>query len=506
MNTPTHNPLEQKTESTQQTPRTWIIWCVVFCVAFILYACTASRGIQWQDRGQNVLRIITGEYVNPLGLALSHPLYYWFGRVFVSAIPAEPAFSVTLVSAVFGGLAVANLFGCVNCATRDVRSALFAAGSLGVAHIFWQMSTVAEMYTITAALLAGELWCVAVLARGYQRRILYLLFFLNGLGLANHLFAVLMIPVWGGLTYFFVRRGEARKLDCVGVGLLWLVGASLYVVMFISEAARTGDFSATVHSALFGNYYADEVLNLSFNWRMTSTTLAFYALSFPSLVIPFAIRGAFVRKAGANSLGFRSFLLAPLAIHFWFVIRYHVADQHTFLVPVIVLTSVLAGLGFSAMRENRARWSKPLSILAVVLLVLTPALYAVVPDVARRADVLRNRAHHKPYRDDYVYLFAPWSVVERSADRMSREAVRLAAPDGIVIAEDRMGMFAVQYQVHQQKLANVEVLYEPSEDVFDSAANQARTVVLVPLHRDQPRAWLPSGSWERVGDLYVWRE
>ena len=56
-------------------------------------------------------------------------------------------------------------------------------------------------------------------------------------------------------------------------------------------------------------------------------------------------------------------------------------------VPVIVLTSVLAGLGFSALRENRARWSKIMRVLAVVLLALTPALYAVVPEVARRADV-----------------------------------------------------------------------------------------------------------------------
>ena len=53
---------------------------------------------------------------------------------------------------------------------------------------------------------------------------------------------------------------------------------------------------------------------------------------------------------------------------------------------------------------------------AALALLMTPIWYAVVPSAARRFHVLDSVARNKPYRNDYQYVFTPWSVVERSAD------------------------------------------------------------------------------------------
>ena len=71
---------------------------------------------------------------------------------------------------------------------------------------------------------------------------------------------------------------------------------------------------------------------------------------------------------------------------------------------------------------------------ATATLALTPALYAIVPAVARRFDVLGGVERNKPYRDDYVYVFSPWSVVEDSA-----EVVADSEPAAAVSETDPLG-------------------------------------------------------------------
>ena len=73
-------------------------WLLVTAAAFSLYTLTANRGAQWQDCGLFILNIVQGELVNPLGLALTHPLHYWLGRLAIWPGVLEPSFAITLVS------------------------------------------------------------------------------------------------------------------------------------------------------------------------------------------------------------------------------------------------------------------------------------------------------------------------------------------------------------------------------------------------------------------------
>jgi hypothetical protein len=96
---------------------------------------------------------------------------------------------------------------------------------------------------------------------------------------------------------------------------------------------------------------------------------------------------------------------------------------------------------------------------------------------------------------------------------MSRQAVNLARPDGLILVEDEMAQFAIRYQIVCRKLHDVEWARVPArgnEKGMDAlarlivkAAASRRPVVLVPLDVTRVRTPCPVGEWTREGDLYV---
>jgi hypothetical protein len=472
--------------------------------SFVLYAMTASRGAQWQDSGYHILRVVSGELLHPLGLALSHPLHHWLGRIVVSLNVLEPCLAVTLISALAGAAAVASIYGCVLTLTRSAPSALLAAGSLGVAHTFWQMATVSETYTLAAALLAAECWSIAGYAVSRRRGYLCAALLLNGLAVSNHMLASLTTPVLAGVVVAALWHKEVRIKDAAIALGLWLLGSAPYTGLIISEMLHTGDCLGTLHSALFGRAFAGEVLNTALSARTALVGGCFVLLSFPNLLLPAAVVGVFrAGRVGVPKLA-RCAFLSGLVIHVIFVARYDIVDQHMFYVPAYVLLSVFGGIGFAALtRRKSARMCRAVLAVATAGIVATPVVYAVVPTVAKRFNVLRSVMHNRPYRDDYTYVFAPWSVVERSAERMSRQAVELAGPRGLILIEDPMSKYAVQYRALRDGLDDLAILHRFTPEIIADAVRAGRAVVLVPLDVDAPRNVPPIGSWRRVGDLYV---
>lgn len=497
-------------------------WATCFVLAGLLFGLTANRGAQWQDSGNNILRVVTREPVNPLGLALSHPLHHWLGRFAVWLDWFEPCLAITLISSLAAAVAVANTFGCVYSLTRMRSGAAFAAMSLALAHTFWQMATLAEMYTLAAALLSGECWCLIVFARTRRPIYLWRALLLNGVGVSNHLLAVLTTPVLAVVVLIAARRKDMRFPGVLLAGAMWLIGSAPYTGMVLEEFVRSGDLTGTLRSALFGHGYSDKVLSTSLSLRHLGVSIGFILLNFPNLFLPAAMFGmASARNtfrpppqgvghpcelAAGRGLGVpalvRRALLAGLLIHAIFVLRYPIVDQHTFFLPMYVLLSIFGGIGFARFLDRASGLRRAVALTAAWgLLGLTPCLYAVLPDVARHWKVLASVERHKPYRDDYVYLFTPWSIVERSADRMSREAVALAGADGIVIVEDRMAEFAVRYQALRADYDELQILNKLPAEVAREALDAHRPVVLVPANTETPRTNPHMGTWRRIGDL-----
>ncbi len=540
-------------------------WVTCFAIAFALYALTANRGAQWQDSGYFILRTVTGESVNPLGLALTHPLHYWLCRFAASLHFGEPALAVTLVSSLAAACCVANVRGCVLALTSDRIAAALAAISLALANTFWQLATIAETYTVTAALLSAECWCLGVFSMHASRKVAAPMpeprrpiestiskphvsashsasppfndrdnrrwfvfafvgfFFFNGLGLSNHNLALLTTPILGAVALVAMRRAYVNWIHVSIAALAWLIGSLPYSGLVVMEAVHTGDLGAAIHSAFFGGAFEHEVLNTSISGSRLLIIAAFIGLNFPNLLLPASLLGILRPKGIPGSRLARRALLAALLLHAAFAFRYPVPDQHYFFVPMYVLLVIFGGIGLASWRGGRD--SLPIAnttrieptqkqrkstirvdtvtVVAAALLAGTPILYSLVPALAKRFDALGFVERHKPYRDDYVYLFIPWSVVEQSADRMSREAVRLAGEKGVVIAEDQMAGFALHYRAVRDGKAGIEIIHEAEPGNVLQAVSENRSVVLVPRSLDEPMTPPIVGAWRRVGDLYI---
>ena len=484
-------------------------WLLVFLIAMVVYVATADQGPQWQDSGWQQIRIITGDIEHPMGLALMHPLHFYLGRASLALLcGVEPAFAITLVSCIAGAVAVANIAATVLLLTGNRRAAFLAACVFMLSHTFWDHATHTESYALVAALMTAEWFWIAAFAVTGRWPFLALLALTSGLGLANHVLASLAVPMNVGIIAWAVlsRRAPA-KLVPVAIAA-WLVASLPYTAIIVQHAQQSGDWPATIRSALMGKYSRD-VLNTALSAKMLALALGFVLYNLPNLTLPLAAHALYHRSERRPPLVW----LWPvqLTVYTLFVARYSIADQYTFFFPVYGLLAVLAGLGFAyLLREVNPRLRTPLLLLAAITAMWQPMVYIVTTEVVRARGLFTGVVGSKPYRDGWREFFLPWGD-RACAETVNEVAYRLAGPNGLILSDDAMITFAVRYeQVIGRKPASVRIeeLHElrktSSERASIAAAMQAgRPVVLIPRERDKPAPNLTGATWERHGDLYV---
>lgn len=503
-------------------------WPVVFAAALVLYVATLAPGVLWQDNGLAQVRVLRRDIFGSLGLALSHPLYYVLAIAFQALPFAESAYKTNLVSAVFGAVAVANLFVLVRRASGSGMAALIAATSLAVAHTFWQHAVMAEVYALTAALLTTELLCIERFLRTGRAGWFVLLFAVNGLSISNHMVASLSTAVYGVWAVVELVRGRVRWRTAAVAAVAWLLGASLYGGLIVTRLAAGDGFSATIRSALFGIQYEDQVLNVSLSPRAFAKSVMYLALDFPTpavlLLVP-ALAG--LRRGGWRSAW--GMVAALAAVHLAWAMRYNVVDQYTMFVPSIVLVAALIGCGAArflaartthedagaagggpAGRTRSRRWRGVLWIAAA----LPAAVYAPLPAIARALNVgsLDAPARAAPMRDAYTYFLWPW---KGGYDGPARFAAACAArvPDGGAIIADSTTVRPIHYwQLTRDWHKTVKVyppLVRPNDgtgvprpDLLAGALDAGRVYVVRPIEGWCPRWLLVGYTLERDGPLY----
>lgn len=477
--------------SFRKTPPTFLLPVGIGIFAFAVYLFTGSRTIQWQDHGQFAFRVGTGLLYNEWGLAMTHPLHFWLGRAFLPLFPGNAPWAVTAVSAAGGATAVALVFACVRRWTSRLVPALYAAGTLMLGHTFWRFSGLPEVKTLSAALLMAQVYCLLRMRQeGKSVWWLPLLGF-NGLHWANHNLALLELAVLAPVfAVVWLRHKSLTHGQALAAMGLWIVGALPYLALILLTLFREREFWTVVQSALFGYGFKERALNVNPVLLYTLVTLAFTVFTFPGFALPLALRSAFRERRDL------ALPLAMLGMHLLFVLRYEVIDQYHFMVPSFALIAFFAGLGFDRLRSPLLRRA------AFLLLLLQPLLYALAPTLARRATVIEslNFVRAKPYRDDAEYLLWPWTVQETSAARIAAEAADAAAPEGVIVVEDYMGIYAVQWTLHERGLGKVDLLRPDDHRQIEQAHQQSRPVIRMPARSDTP----PPEGWRKQGELWVW--
>ena len=484
-------------------------YLVVLTVAGALYILTCAPGMLWQDSAFYVWRIWNNDIEGIMGLALSHPLYIMIG-IAVKHIPlGEFAWRLNLVSVVFGAAAVANLFLLLRLWLGRLLPALIGAVTLAVSWTFWQQSVMAEVYTLHAALMLGELIVLLQYVRTKRPAYLYLLGLLNGLAIANHMWAVFGFACYTVFLFVLLVRRRLSGKHFGVIVLMWVIGALPYEYLVIKDIVLSGDLQATLLSAMCGRLWQADVLNVSMSVKIVLENIIFVLLNFPTpnLLLLFIGLWALWRKAPGRS--FANIVLALLILHFAFAFRYTVADRYVFFLPFYCLAAILIGLGADVILR---RYGHKVLVLIMLVFALVPVpIYFFTPAVARKMYKPLGQRRQRPYRDEYDYFLQPWKAGYRGAERFANEALNGVEENAIVYADPTIVHLLLYMRQAKSERADIKIVskYYSSEnapafteDTIEQLVESSPVYVVSPLPSYCPSFLLQRYKFEQAGVLW----
>jgi hypothetical protein len=210
-------------------------------LTFVLYLRTLAPGVLGGDSGEFQFAAWLGGFVHPTG----YPLYLLLGWLWTHLLPLhDPAWRMNAFSALWGGVATGLVY---LLALRMLRQAtanpwsrllaLFAALTFAVTPTFWSQATLAEVYTLNAALVAAILLGLVIWGQTGSRRALYGVALLYGLSLAHHRTTLLYLPAIALFMWLVNRRRAAAyrvtlsPRHLVTLSLLVLAPLLLYLII-----------------------------------------------------------------------------------------------------------------------------------------------------------------------------------------------------------------------------------------------------------------------------------
>jgi hypothetical protein len=287
----------------------------------LLYVISCAPAVLWQDSGLFTYRILHNDLEGNLGLALAHPLYILIG-IAVKSIPfGDLAHRINLISSVAGAITIANLFLIIRLWINKTLPAIIGAITLAVSWNFWQHAAIAEVYTLAAAQITGELIVLLLYIKTTKNRYLYLLGLLNGLTIANHLLGVFGFACYTIFLSALLYKKQITLKNFIIAVLLWIAGAAPYEYLVLKNIILSGDIQGTLSSAFFGSSWQGSVLNTSISKKIILENIIFILLNFPTpnLILLFAGIAAVLQMKTYRS--FANIMLALLVLYFIFAFR-----------------------------------------------------------------------------------------------------------------------------------------------------------------------------------------
>lgn len=221
------------------TRRLPLLICFVLVIAFALRLIQLGERNFWYDEafsalfaGQDIPTLIEGTLAPADGGAAEiHPLLYYLTLNGWLHLLGESAFTVRLLSAVFGTLTVGVIY-LIGSAAFDPRTGIIAALITAVAPFHVQYSQEARMYALMGLCLALATWTFLQAYRAEKRAWRWWAAFGVFAGLSMHaqqLSAFYLVAL--GLIPVFARRRDAVLGVSLGAGIaLVLYGAWLFVL------------------------------------------------------------------------------------------------------------------------------------------------------------------------------------------------------------------------------------------------------------------------------------
>ena len=421
-----------------------LLWLGGFVLFAVLYLVTCQDGPGWLDSGMLQYRVWISNFAGARGTVVAHPLYIAVGHA-AHLMPGAFCWNLNALSGLAMAAALANLMCLVSELTGRRWVGLLTAGLLAICHAVWWLSTIAEVYTLTMVGLTAELWLLHRLLRQPRPIHVVALGLVSGLGLANHNFALLPLPVYGVVATGLAWQGRLSLRSLAAAAVAWIIGASPVLFLTIRLAIRTGSVEGALSSALFG-IWENQVLNVGGASRYFKTNLALISLNFISVIGPLAIVGWIAMRRRLGTAEAAAFA-AITVIHILFVARYSVPDQFTFALPALAMIAIAAGLGIDELARRSPRWRRAVVAACCATFILQPTAYAAAPRVLRALGISVQRERQLAFRDEARWFLVPWKHNEDSARRFAAAAFRQADPDGVILRDSAAAAALRVFQV-----------------------------------------------------------
>ncbi|MBN2272182.1 MAG: DUF2723 domain-containing protein [Sedimentisphaerales bacterium] len=483
-------------------------YIAVLVAAGVLYVISCAPGVLWQDSGLIQYRVWHNDIEGNLGLALAHPLFYIIA-IAAKYIPlGEFGYRVNLTNAIISAFAVANLFLLLALWLRNVLPAVVGAMTLALSHTFWQHAAMPEVYNLSMALLLLELVILLQYAKTEKPGWLYGLALVNGLAIANHMFASIPLACYLILVVMLMRRRRITGSQILAMAFFWILGALPYEYLIIKDIALRGDFRQTLSSAAFGVSYKHNVLNVSLSARIVKENLMWIALNFPTPNALLAFVGIAAIHSSCRKRWFANIILALSALFLLFAFRYTVVDRYAFFIPFYCTASILIGVGAAGFLTRRRSRTAGRMILALSLLTI-PA-YFIAPKVAKRLNVI-TRPRNIPYRDDYVYFLRPWKTGYLGTEQFSDCAFRDADRNALVFADSTTAPPLLYAQQVKGQRTDLKIISDVgssadapklTEETVQKILAERKVYVVTPTKGYCPELLLERCTFEQAGVIY----
>lgn len=465
-----------------------LIALVLAILALAAYVRTLAPDILYGDSAEFQCLAYTLGTTHSTG----YPTYLFLGRL-IGFLPVNnPAWRISLLSAVCAAVTVGGVYLLARDFTRSRVGAAMGSLALGISYTFWSQAVIAEVYTPGMAFLvaimlllfrwqalggkAGSIRSGTWLAK----RDLYLLTaaLLAGIGFGVHASVWLVAPPALALVLWTLWRQKAPRTDWIrslSAGFAGAIGGlAIFLVTFLIsdrlnsptsfirttlEPSRVfwklqpDDFFSpfkrlkmTVISVQWGNALFPGG-DFSFKQELTDFIHRLTKLEFPPLVIGLAVAGLGVMLLRRPLTGF----FYPLAFLFsgYIILNYQVGDKYVFYLSLYIPLTVATGAGIGFVLEWIHRYLDAVPGLGYRLLYLLPIIFfltmVIQPTVAVRWQAVRRGVA------DFVTEDYPFPAKALHEPRLVAQLRLAGAAENAVFVLDWRTLFATAYLAHVEK-------------------------------------------------------
>lgn len=327
-------------------PRRYLIAVGSLLVVLLIYLYSLCPDVYLIDSGELAAVSFTLGIAHPTGYPLYTLISYFFAH-----LPGEPIWYLNLLSGLFSVIAAGFLYAIARRVTGSRIVPILTVSVFAFAPVIWRTSVTNEVHSLTGLF---AILLIFLIYRCDNERVMYLIMYLIGLSLANHMMIVsLALPIF--VYIIIVHRPGIRKIS---VGIIFLLlGLTLYYYLIArthggAELAwgNTANLERLIWHVTGKQYRvwmftlspAAVMKNLTNGGRILARNLM-YVLSIPAIIGFYAL---YREKRRMFWL-----LLIILVLNVLYTINYSIPDIESYYIPTFIVLVISITYGVDKLRK-----------------------------------------------------------------------------------------------------------------------------------------------------------